>query len=177
MPRTCTVCRHEQRDQIDKELVAGKLYRSIAKPYGASPSAVLRHKQNDIPATLSLANHAAEVAHGQTIFDQMQDLSAITRRTLAQADKAGDRKMTLKAIGEERRNLELQAKLNGELESRKPAQITTSVNVEMTNQMASAPGPLLAFIAHRKQLPTAEELQQLLTAGDDTKADEPLEKA
>ena len=117
MSRTCTVCRHQQRDQIDKDLVAGRPYRSIAKQYGASPSAVLRHKQNDIPATLSLASHAAEAAHGASILAQMQDLNARTLRVLDRAEKAGDSKVALKAISEVRRNHELLARLMGELES------------------------------------------------------------
>jgi hypothetical protein len=165
MPRTCTICRHADRALIDKALLENTPYRHIASQYGTSTTALQRHRAKDLPGTLLQAKEAQVVANGNDLLAQMQDLTVRTMRIYTNAEKSGDPKIALKAIGEMRRNLELFARLMGELESRKPLQVTTNFNVEMTNQMAPVPGLILAFIARREHLPTDEEQQQLLAAG------------
>ena len=48
MARTCTICTHPERAAIDKALVAGQPYRSIAQHFAASADAVLRHKESHL---------------------------------------------------------------------------------------------------------------------------------
>lgn len=43
MPRTCSVCQHADRPQIDAALRNGSSYRNIAARFGTSVSAVFRH--------------------------------------------------------------------------------------------------------------------------------------
>jgi hypothetical protein len=52
MPRRCTVCDHPERHSIDEALVTGAPYRSVAKRFGLSESAVYRHKTEHLPAHL-----------------------------------------------------------------------------------------------------------------------------
>jgi transposase len=40
MPRRCTVCDHPEIHSIDQALVSGESYRSVAKRFGLSESAV-----------------------------------------------------------------------------------------------------------------------------------------
>lgn len=48
MPRTCTVCQHTQRDEIEAETTNGKPYRTIANRYSVGASSILRHCNNCI---------------------------------------------------------------------------------------------------------------------------------
>lgn len=116
MPRTCTVCAHTDRQAIDVALVAGEPYRSIAKRFAASPAAVLRHKDGHLSATLAKAQEAAEVAHADNLLAQVRDLQTRSLTILATAEKAGELRTALAAIGQARANLELLAKLVGELQ-------------------------------------------------------------
>ncbi len=44
MPRPCLVRRHQHREDIDKDLVAGIPCRHIASRYGMSTTSLQRHK-------------------------------------------------------------------------------------------------------------------------------------
>ena len=61
MPRRCTVCDHPGRYDIDEALVDGAPYRSVAKRFELSESAVYRHKTEHLPAHLLKAKEV-EVA-------------------------------------------------------------------------------------------------------------------
>ena len=50
VPRRCTVCDHPEGHGIDEVLVTGTPYRSVAKRFGLSESAVYRHKGEHLPA-------------------------------------------------------------------------------------------------------------------------------
>ena len=44
MPRTCTVCRHPQRGEIEAALESGQSYRDTSSRFGVSKSALERHR-------------------------------------------------------------------------------------------------------------------------------------
>lgn len=46
MPRPCSICKHEKRDEINADLLKGKSYRSISHVYSVSPDAARRHDKN-----------------------------------------------------------------------------------------------------------------------------------
>ena len=48
MPRTCTVCRHAQRHEIEADLQAGSPYRDVARQYSISKDAVSRHRASHV---------------------------------------------------------------------------------------------------------------------------------
>lgn len=53
MPRRCTVCAHPEVEAINRALVGGAPYRSVANRYESlSQAAVQRHQENHIPAAL-----------------------------------------------------------------------------------------------------------------------------
>src|SRR5690349_24836446 len=70
MPRTCTICRHEQRQEIDKALIAGTAFRNIAERFGTSVAALHRHKQEHVPENLVKAREAREVAQADSLLEQ-----------------------------------------------------------------------------------------------------------
>ncbi len=115
MPRTCTVCTHPAREEIDKALLDGGPYRGVAERYGASASAVYRHKQDHLPKALVQAVEAQVVEHGANLLDQLQDLQQRALRILDQAEAAGDLRTALAAVREARGCVELLGKATGQL--------------------------------------------------------------
>src|SRR5215208_2799383 len=118
MPRTCTVCEHPKRRTIDRVLVGETWNLSVSSLFGFSESAVRRHKANHLPAKLVMAEKAAEVAEAGSLLAQMGDLQSRAYGILDKAEGAGDLRTALGAIREARGNLELLAKLLGELDER-----------------------------------------------------------
>jgi transposase-like protein len=118
MPRRCTVCDHPQRHGIDEALVTGAPYRSVAKRFGLSESAVYRHKTEHLPAHLLKARDVEEAARADDLLEQVRDLQSHALDILERAEKAGDLRTALAAISQARGNLELLGKLAGELDER-----------------------------------------------------------
>jgi transposase-like protein len=118
MPRRCTVCDHPDRRSIDEALVTGAPYRSVAKRFGLSESAVYRHKSEHLPAHLLKAREAEEVAQADDLLEQVRHLQAHALDILERAEKAGDLRTALAAISQARGNLDLLGKLAGELDER-----------------------------------------------------------
>ncbi len=119
MPRTCTVCAHPDREAIDQALVDGEAVRTVASRYvPLSKTALQRHKDEHLPKALAQAQAAQEIAHADSLLDQVQDLHGRTLAILTAAEKSRDGRLALSAVREARSNLELLAKLMGELDER-----------------------------------------------------------
>ena len=116
MPRRCTVCDHPERHRIDEALVSGTPYRSVAKQFELSESAVYRHKTDHLPAHLLKAREIEEVARADDLLDQVRTLQIHALDILERAEKSGDLRTALSAISQARGNLELLGKLAGELD-------------------------------------------------------------
>jgi hypothetical protein len=115
MPRSCSVCSHPESFEINEALVLeGRSKRSIADHYGLSPSAVQRHREH-IPQLLVEASHAQEVADTDALLDEVRALRDRTLAILDKAEEAEELRTALSAIAQARGNLELFAKLLGEL--------------------------------------------------------------
>jgi hypothetical protein len=118
MPRRCTVCDHPETHSIDETLVTGAPYRSVAKQFELSESAVYRHKTEHLPVQLLKAREVEQAARADDLLDQVRDLQAHALDILERAEKAGDLRTALAAISQARGNLELPGKLAGELDER-----------------------------------------------------------
>src|SRR5262245_3532654 len=116
MGQLCSVCQHPARASIDATLCDGSSSnRRIASVHGLSEISVRRHRANHLPGVLVKAKEAAEVARADDLLSQVRDLQVRTLAILAQAEEGGDLKTALAAIGQARGNLELLARLLGEL--------------------------------------------------------------
>ena len=116
MPRTCTICEHPEREAIDRGLVGETSNSSGASLFDVSEASVRRHKANHLPAKLVMAEKAAEVVQADNLLEQVRDLQQSTLNILAEAEQAKQCRTALGAIREARGNLELLAKLLGELD-------------------------------------------------------------
>lgn len=126
MPRICTVCSHDARAEIDKALAGGASNRSLASLYDVSEAAIRRHRTNHLPAKLIMAEKAGEVAEADALLAQVQSLQARTLSILEEAESTKQHRTALSAIREARSNLELLAKLLGELDDSPQVNLTIS---------------------------------------------------
>ncbi len=142
MPRSCTLCEHPKREEIDRALVGETSNLSISSVFGVSESAVRRHKANHLPATLAKAHGAGEAARGDNLLEQVGDLQRRALGILDRAEEAGELKTALSAIREARGNLELLAKLLGELDERPVVNLNVSPEwLELRTVIVSALEP------------------------------------
>lgn len=121
MPRTCTICRHEQREAIDQALVDGEAFRNIAKRFDSSWQAIRRHKEH-LSQRIVKAAERREDRHADSLIDQVDALAARTRALLDEVfpeqrqngQKVNPRDVAA-AVREVRETLRLTAQLTGQL--------------------------------------------------------------
>jgi hypothetical protein len=146
MARTCSVCAHPERESIDRALVSGESCSALAARYSTvGRMALQRHKDKHIPETLAMAQEAAEVADADGLLDQVKELQRRTLAILDRAEQANDLRTALSAIGQARGNLELLARLLGELQDQ---QNTVQVLVASPEWLALRSAIMTALTAH-----------------------------
>ena len=126
VPRSCTICTHASLEAIDGALVRGEPNRAIARQYNLGHDAVRRHKDSHLPAKLVMASAAGEVADADALLSQIRTFQDRTVTILDKAEEAGELRTALSAIREARGNLELLAKLVGQLDERPVINLTLS---------------------------------------------------
>jgi len=89
MARPCSVCTHPERDEIDKLLIRGEPYRTIAKQFRISESAVFRHKASHIAADLRDVREvmvaAREEALAQIKTEELETLADVKEEIITEA--------------------------------------------------------------------------------------------
>ena len=129
MSRVCTVCTHPNRHEIEVSLVnRSASYRDIARQRSVSPAAVGRHVSGGhIAERLAKAREARVTADADKLLRHLKGLHGKTLALLDAAERAGDIGTAIRAVVAARGNLELLAKLIGNLEER------ANVNVSIEN--------------------------------------------
>ncbi len=141
MTRTCTICSHASLHAINTALVSGGTLRDIAGRYGLSKSAVERHAAEHLPAALVAAVGAEETRQALDVLQQLKTINGAALTVLRDARAAGDGDLALKAIDRICRQIELQAKLLGDLDER------PVINVLVTPEWQRLRGQLVAALA------------------------------
>jgi hypothetical protein len=142
VPRTCTVCTHPERAAIDQALVAGEATRKIMARYGTfSHTSLQRHQAHHLPDALVKARDADDVGHALDIGKQLRAINAVSLNILDEARRSNNPAIALKAIDRVQRQIELQAKLLGELDDR------PHVDIVLTPEWLTARATLLAALA------------------------------
>ena len=174
MPRTCTICTHPEREAIEHALLRSEPFRHIASRTGTSTASLQRHRKDHIPLSLRKAQDAEEIAQADTLLDQIQELQARAMGILEQAERAGDLRTALAAIGQAKGVLELQAKIaceTGEVGNELPANISiqaleviiqNSIALPKTGKGLESPMPRFfgagtATLEHATDAPPAED--------------------
>jgi hypothetical protein len=115
MPQSCTVCRSEKRPQIDEALLRNEPFRSIAARFGKSATALVRHKASHLTAALVAAKQAHDTEYAGTVFERLRGINGETIAILREARAASNPALALMAVGRIEKQLELEAKLLGQL--------------------------------------------------------------
>ncbi len=118
MPRVCTICTHPKRVAIDRALLAGEAYRSIASRFDTSTAALQRHKKDHVPAHVAKAKEAEQVADADNLLQQIKALRNRAISILQKAEHAGDYRTALMGIREARGCVETLMEVEGELDRR-----------------------------------------------------------
>jgi hypothetical protein len=111
---------HQQRQRIVEDVMRRVSYREIEQKYGVGRMSVKRHVDEHIGKALRklATNEVALVEAGaiaEPVLLEMRRLHARCLKILDRAEAAKDYAVALQSVRECRRNLELVAKLTGEL--------------------------------------------------------------
>jgi transposase len=122
MPRRCSVCIHEQRPEIERSVLAGDSYRTVAQRFRVSRDAVVRHRKH---LTVEVANPlcSEQITQSETLLAQLEELKSEAQRLKQKAERAGDYRAALAAVRELCRIVELVAKLCGRMDTRAETRI------------------------------------------------------
>jgi DNA-binding transcriptional ArsR family regulator len=96
-------------------LAAGASVRDIAERFDLTKSAVSRHAKSHLPVGVIEAARAVELVRAEDILAQLAELQASALAVLKKAESVGDLRAATGAITSARGNLELIARLVGEL--------------------------------------------------------------
>jgi len=118
MSRACLVCIHERRDTIDRGLVAGQSLRDLSALFRVSEDSLARHRDAHIGPAVRKAQEQADVAQGLDVVAQLRAINGVTMQILHEARQQRNPDVALRAVDRIQRQIELQAKLLGELDER-----------------------------------------------------------
>jgi hypothetical protein len=164
MARKSSIEDHPHRNKIEFGLLHRQSIRRIAADTGASETSIRRYRDGPFAANLKLAQQveaqileteireqAEEIGQVEAVkaisaLEQIRSLQDRTIKLLDSVEAEDDRGSTLKAIREARGNIELTAKLTGEMEGEQ-----VNVNTTVSLDIYSSPewrkvGELLAEI-------------------------------
>jgi hypothetical protein len=90
--RSCSVCVHPAREEIDHAIARGESNRAISRQHaGLSKDAILRHGDSHLPAAVVTIATEGTTHHGKSVLAQLDDLVQETREILADAKGSGRR--------------------------------------------------------------------------------------
>ena len=112
---TCTICRHPERAAIESALVSGTPYRNIAEHYGVSLAAVGRHASEHVAQAIKQSQDARDEARAFDVVKQLREINDVARAIMHASLEAKKNGTALFAIDRIQKQLELQAKLLGDL--------------------------------------------------------------
>ncbi len=116
MPKVCHVCTSPQRAEIELSVANGTTYRKIAERYGTSPPALTRHMREHVKQAAKHLVAAREEAKTLDVLAQLMDINAATLAIFnAAKDNPKKHGLALAAVDRLMRQLELAAKLQGDL--------------------------------------------------------------
>jgi len=142
MARTCTICTHQERVAINEALLGIDSLRTIADRWSVSKTALIRHKTDHLPTSLTKAAAVAEVVEAGNLLERLKVLNWETAAILreARASDSKDNELALKAIARIEKQIELEGRLLGELNE------GATVNVLVSPEWQSLRAVILAAL-------------------------------
>ncbi len=121
MARTCTVCSHPEKEEIDRLLVRGDSIAGIARDFAVSEDALKRHFDNHVPKTLAASPSAKEITDADKLLSEIEEVKNRALRLLDKAENAQDTRVygpPSQYLKEFREYVRLMAELSGKLAAR-----------------------------------------------------------
>ena len=109
MPKPCTVCTHTQREDIDRALMAGVAYRTLAAQYGLSPAALCRHTRH-LARYLEARHHHEDLKFNREVLDKLDLVEVRLNRVFHDAHDTHSLRVALDCLKEYVKLLALQGK-------------------------------------------------------------------
>jgi len=126
VPRTCQTCNHAEVAAIDREIAAGKSLRDLSALFRVSEDSLARHRDAHISPVVVRAQEAEDITRGLDVVKQLKAINGVTMQILHEARQQKNPEVALKAVDRIQRQLELQAKLLGDLDERPVVNILVS---------------------------------------------------
>lgn len=126
MAKPCKFCEHPDRQMLETALLRReKTQQNVADLLGVTKPAVSDHARKHIPAAIRMAISQGKATQaGLNVMCQLIEINQEAWRILEEARGADDQLMALRAIERVEKQLELQAKLLGQIQ----AGVTVNVN-------------------------------------------------
>lgn len=120
MPRICTVCHNPKRAEIEAAVLDGTPYREIARLFCVGHDAVQRHmKSHVMEQDIKQAQITHDTEYAIDVIAQLKTINAVAISIMNAAFADPDKhELALKAIDRVHKQIELQAKLQGDLDER-----------------------------------------------------------
>ncbi len=134
MPRRCSVCASERREEIDRALVAGEALSALARAHGVSERALSRHREGHLPKAKVEAPEVAEEDRGAALLTRARQLEQVCVAILHRALAVGDMRTALAAAAEAGRLLQVQGRLLGRLAEAQPAPVVVHFNCPLPDE-------------------------------------------
>lgn len=125
MARSCAFCTHKDRQKLEESLITHtKTQAEVAGILGIDQSRVSRHMSQHVSRAVAEAiSQDQELEDGLNVTRQLIEINRAAREILSEARSKGDNYMALAAIARVEKQLELQAKLLGD--------IATGINIQI----------------------------------------------
>jgi hypothetical protein len=118
MEYRCKICRREDREEIDKRLLAGEPNRQIAMAIGVNEIAIRRHKPH-LPLALIQARQAEEVSSADRLLAEYEEIRSHLRAAYKAATAEGNHRAAIMAEAQRIKLLELGLRVEGILQDRR----------------------------------------------------------
>ena len=117
MSRGCSICEHDDLEEIDAALASNERIRTIADRWSVSKTALMRHRNEHLHVSVieAEAKEPEGNAPADELLDRVCDLQKHTLTILEEAEEARELSVALQAIREAKGNLASSAKFLDEL--------------------------------------------------------------
>jgi hypothetical protein len=116
----CTICSHSKRKEIESAVAAGASLRDVARQFETSKDAVARHKENCIKPAIQLVRQEQMLETGSRALDRLTRHENMVDEALEIAwyGETKDPNLLIRLLQVSTKQIELRAKLEGDLDER-----------------------------------------------------------
>jgi len=145
MAKHCSICTHPARETIDSSLVRRVPYAKISERFGVATGTLSKHLNEHLAAHVQQALTEYGTSKGIKVLTKLSTLVDRLGSFLDRAEEAGDSPEFRATAAELRKQLELVAKLQGDLDQEGTTHINLQLNVGWIELRSAI---LLALEAH-----------------------------